>query len=466
MCGITGIINLDKLTVESLRNICLQMTNSLLHRGPDDVGVWTDTRGLVALGHRRLSILDLSPEGHQPMLSATGRYVISYNGEVYNYIDIRKRLEELGQAPIFGGHSDTEVMLAAIEAWGLEKAVQEFNGIFAFAIWDEKENQLSLVRDRVGVKPLYYGWAGKSFVFGSELKPLRQHPHFDSLVDRNALALYFRHNYIPAPYSIYEKVFKLEPGKILTISSDARRLDKLSPLQSKTYWSAQEIWSSGALNSWRGDERAAVDSLERLLADAVKSQMISDVPLGAFLSGGVDSSIVTALMQSWSSQPVKTFTIGFREAGYNEAVYAKNIADYLGANHTELYVTDEEARDVIPVLPSIYDEPFADVSQIPTYLVSKLAREQVTVSLSGDGGDELFNGYSRYIAAERLWRFVNFQPRFLNQLVGILIRQLPVKALNVIAYPFNTIFKALGYQHDKIGDRLKKYADLFPKLLQ
>ena len=461
MCGITGIINLDNLASESLSNICLQMTNSMFHRGPDDVGVWSDTRGLVALGHRRLSILDLSPEGHQPMLSSTGRYVISYNGEVYNYIDIRKRLEEQGQAPTFGGHSDTEVMLAAIEAWGLEKAVSEFNGIFAFAIWDQEENKLSLVRDRVGVKPLYYGWAGKSFVFGSELKPLRQHPHFDNRVDRRALALYFRHNYIPAPYSIYEKVFKLQPGEILTIGSDASHLDRLSPLQSKIYWSAQKIWSRGTLNLWQGDEREAVDSLETVLAEAVKSQMISDVPLGAFLSGGIDSSIVTALMQSSSSQPVKTFSIGFHEAGYNEAVYAKNIADYLGANHTELYVTDDEALDVIPLLPSIYDEPFADVSQIPTYLVSKLAREQVTVSLSGDAGDELFNGYSRYIAVERLWRLINFQPKFLKQLVGILVRQLPVRALDVFAYPFSAILKALGYQHDKIGDRLKKYADLF-----
>ncbi|MGO8881774.1 MAG: asparagine synthase (glutamine-hydrolyzing) [Desulfomonilaceae bacterium] len=461
MCGIAGIINLDTFTVESLRNICLQMTNSLLHRGPDDVGVWTDTRGLVALGHRRLSILDLSPEGHQPMLSSTGRYVISYNGEVYNYINIRKRLEERRQAPIFGGHSDTEVILAAIEAWGLEKAVQEFNGIFAFAIWDQKESRLSLVRDRVGVKPLYYGWAGKSFVFGSELKSLRQHPHFDNRVDRKALALYFRHNYIPAPYSIYEKVFKLQPGEILTIGSDTRRLDRLSPLQSKTYWSAQEVWHSGALNSWQGDERTAVDSLETILGDAVKSQMISDVPLGAFLSGGIDSSIVTALMQSSSSQPVKTFSIGFHEAGYNEAVFAKNIADYLGANHTELYVTDEEARDVIPLLPSIYDEPFADASQIPTYLVSKLAREQVTVSLSGDAGDELFNGYSRYIAVERLWRIVNAQPRILKQLFSILIRQLPVKTLDVLAYPMNTIFKSLEYHDRKIGNRLKKYAGLF-----
>ncbi len=461
MCGITGIINLDTFTMESLRKICLQMTNSLRHRGPDDAGAWTDSQGLVALGHRRLSILDLSPEGHQPMLSATGRFVISYNGEVYNYIDIRKRLEELGQAPIFGGHSDTEVMLAAIEAWGLEKAVQEFNGIFAFAIWDQKESRLSLVRDRVGVKPLYYGWAGKSFVFGSELKSLRQHPHFDNRIDRRVLALYFRHNYIPAPHSIYEKVFKLEPGKILTISSDARRLDKLSPLQSKTYWSAQKIWRGGALNSWQGDERTAVDSLETILVDAVKSQMISDVPLGAFLSGGIDSSVVTALMQSSSSQPVKTFSIGFHEAGYNEAVFAKNIADYLGTNHTELYVTDEQAQDVIPLLPTIYDEPFADVSQIPTYLVSKLAREHVTVSLSGDGGDELFNGYSRYIAVERLWRLANVQPEILKQLVGILIRQLPVKALDVLAYPLNTIFKALGYHDRKIGNRLKKYAGLF-----
>jgi len=461
MCGIAGIINLGQLSEESLRAVCSEMTNSLSHRGPDDAGIWTDTQGCVALGHRRLSILDLSPLGHQPMVSSSGRYVITYNGEVYNYLDIRKKLEKRGEAPAFKGNSDTEVMLAAIEAWGLERAVQQFNGIFAFAVWDQEDKTLSLVRDRVGVKPLYYGWAGKSLVFGSELKSLTRHPHFDRVIDRQALALFFRHNYIPAPYSIYQKVFKLEPGTILTLSGGLGCLEKLSPLPSEAYWSAREIWPSGGLNAWQGDESAAGEALEAMLLDAVQSQMISDVPLGAFLSGGTDSSLVTALMQSLSSLPVKTFTIGFHEAGYNEAVFAKKVANYLGTNHTELYVTDKQTRDIIPLLPTIYDEPFADESQIPTFLVSQLARRQVTVSLSGDGGDELFSGYDRYFAFERLWRIVNAQPKMAKALFGILIDQLPAKVLNALGYPLNSMFKRLGYGDEKIGGRLKKYAGLF-----
>ena len=460
MCGIAGILNFGVHSNEQLYQICSQMTDILMHRGPDDEGVWQDPRALVALGHRRLSILDLSPEGHQPMLSLSGRYIISYNGEIYNYLDVRKRLEEHGQAPIFRGHSDTEVVLASIDAWGLEKAVNEFSGIFAFALWDQKEQVLSLVRDRVGVKPIYYGWGGKSLVFGSELKALRKHPDFDNAIDRGALALYFRHNYIPAPYSIYEKTFKLLPGHILKIRPNEDYFDKLKPLPSTVYWSARDVWLHGGLNQWQGNDNEAVDALDNLLRDAVKSQMISDVPLGAFLSGGIDSSTVTALMQSQSCRPVKTVSIGFREADYNEAVFAKNIANYLGTDHTELYVTDKEAQEVIPLLPSMYDEPFADSSQIPMYLVSKLAKGQVTVSLSGDGGDELFSGYNRYMEADRLWRLVNSYPRILRQLSGRIIDQLPVKALDILGYPLNLITKSVGLKTGRIGYRLKKYSGL------
>lgn len=457
MCGITGILNFGVHTGEKLYQICSQMTDALMHRGPDDGGVWTDTHASVALGHRRLSILDLSPEGHQPMLSASGRYLISYNGEVYNYIDIRKRLEAQGQVPIFRSHSDTEVMLASIEAWGLEKAVREFNGIFAFALWDNKEQELSLVRDRVGVKPLYYGWAGKSLVFGSELKALRKHPNFDNGIDRGVLALYFRHNYIPAPYSIYEKTFKLLPGHIVKIRPFEAQFDKSQPLPSTPYWSVQDVWLNGASNQWQGNDNEAVDALENLLRDAVKSQMISDVPLGAFLSGGIDSSTVTALMQSQSPRPVKTFSIGFNETDYDEAVYAKKIAQFLGTDHTELYVTDKQAQDVIPLLSTMYDEPFADSSQIPTYLVSKLAQHSVTVSLSGDGGDELFGGYNRYLAAEKLWTDLVRFPTIFKKLAAMTIGNLPVKALDVLGYPLSPMLKTLGYRPGRIGDRLKKY---------
>lgn len=460
MCGIAGILNLAAFSADNLLEICAKMTNSLIHRGPDDNGFWTSSEATIALGHRRLSILDISPEGHQPMVSACGRYVIVYNGEVYNYLAIRNELERQGQASKFRGHSDTEVILAAISTWGVKKTVTAMNGIFAFAVWDKKVRELSLVRDRIGVKPLYYGWAGESLVFGSELKALVKHPRFDRTINRNSLALYFRHNYIPAPYSIYQKAFKLEPGNILTLSSDVRDVDSHRPLKSERYWSPQQVWLAGASNPWTGDEKEALDELENLLTDAVKSQMISDVPLGAFLSGGIDSSTVTALMQSSSSMPVKTFSIGFHASGYDEAVFAKKIANYLGTNHTELYVTDKEAQDVIPLLPQIYDEPFADSSQIPTYLVSRLARQHVTVSLSGDGGDELFSGYNDYMVANKLWHVLSSVPRPLKNLGQRAIDLLPLRALDILGYPFNLIVKVSGYKAGRMGDRLKKYSQL------
>ncbi|WDT76243.1 MAG: asparagine synthase (glutamine-hydrolyzing) [Candidatus Manganitrophus sp.] len=405
MCGLSGCLDLSRQRGPGdLESIVTRMADALAHRGPDDRGVWVDPEAGIALGHRRLSIIDLSPEGHQPMASACGRYVIAFNGEVYNFRELRQALEAAGDR--FRGHSDTEVMLAAIGRWGVEGAVRRFNGMFAFALWDRKERRLHLVRDRLGEKPLYYGWMGKAFLFGSELKSLCAHPEFLGEVDRDAMALYLRHNYIPAPYSIYKEIYKLPAGMMLVLNlSDGRSLPKPAP-----YWSFREAAESGGDRPFEGSYEEAIDALEILLRDAIKLRMEADVPLGAFLSGGIDSSVVVALMQAQSKQAVKTFTIGFGEKGYNEADHAKTVAQHLQTDHTELYVTSEEAMAVIPSLPTLYDEPFADSSQIPTYLVSKLARRHVTVSLSGDGGDELFGGYSRYFVGEKLWNVLHRVP--------------------------------------------------------
>jgi asparagine synthase (glutamine-hydrolysing) len=405
MCGITGFLD-PSLTYGSddLRGFVARMTETLIHRGPDDSGIWCDPKAGIALGFRRLAILDLSPAGHQPMSSADGRYTMIFNGEVYNFAELRTELVGLGHG--FRGHSDTEVLLAAVSQWGVEAAVRRFNGMFAIALWDGSQQCLHLIRDRVGIKPLYYGWAGTMFLFGSELKALRAHPAFHAEIDRDALALYLRCNYIPTPFSIYRGIYKLTPGCILTIKRG-------EPPDSQTpapYWSAVEAVERGYAHPFQGDETEAIEALGSLLRRSIGQRMIADVPLGAFLSGGVDSSAIVALMQTQSSRPVKTFTIGFREADFDEAGYARAIARHLGTEHTELYLTPEETRNVIPLLPSLYDEPFADSSQIPTYLVSKLARQNVTVSLSGDGGDELFGGYRHYSWMPSVWSFIRWLP--------------------------------------------------------
>jgi asparagine synthase (glutamine-hydrolysing) len=379
------------------------MADTLVHRGPDDAGVWVDNAARLALGFRRLAIVDLSAEGRQPMASASGRYVIAFNGEVYNFLELRHDLE--GKGHRFRGHSDTEVMLAAIEEWGLQSAVRRFVGMFAFALWDRQERSLSLVRDRLGIKPLYYAWMDGVFLCGSELKALRAHPAFRAEIDRGALTLYMRHSYVPTPYSIYRGCKRLPPGCTLTL--DASLTHRPEPVP---YWSATAVAASGLGRPFIGSDPEAVEELDRLLRDAVRLRMIADVPLGAFLSGGVDSSTVVALMQSQSERPIRTFSIGFLEEGYNEAEYAREVAAHLGTEHTELYVTPAEAQAVIPTLPEIYDEPFADSSQIPTLLVSRLTRRHVTVSLSGDGGDELFAGYPRYAVADSLWRRIRWMP--------------------------------------------------------
>lgn len=400
MCGISGYLGHMRsrdAALEALR----MMTDAIIHRGPDDSGYWLDVAEGVALGNRRLAVIDPSPAGHQPMESADGRYVITYNGEVYNFRDLRSELESMGRRR-FRGHSDTEVILEAISHWGLESAVQRLNGMFAFALWDRRERLLHLARDRMGKKPVYYGWSGDTFLFGSELKALRTHPDFSGDIDRDALALFMRHDYIPSPHCIYRGLHKVPAGTLVTLSAATKQV---TPRQ---FWSFEEMVRRAREQPFEGDPAEAVQHLDELLGDAVSIRMIADVPVGAFLSGGIDSSTVVALMQAQSSQPVRTFTIGFHEGPYNEAEYAKAVAHHLGTDHTELYVSPEEVMAVIPRLATIYDEPFADNSQIPTFLISELARRQVTVSLSGDGGDELFGGYDRYQQGRRIWRAVGW----------------------------------------------------------
>ena len=421
MCGFVGFMGGIASYGQSGDEAMLKrMADTITYRGPDDAGYWCDGDHRVGLGHRRLSIVDLSPAGHQPMQSPSGRYMIAFNGEIYNHLDLRKKLNCGGGLPRcarndeagWRGHSDTETLLAGFDAWGIQGTVERAIGMFAFAVWDRQTSTLTLARDRIGEKPLYYGWQGGSFLFGSELKALRAHPAFHAEIDRDALCLYLRHNYIPAPYSIYKGIAKLRPGCLLTVSLQKRVPDVV------TYWSGAQVAESGVANVFTGSATQAVDELETLLKDAVRQQMMSDVPLGAFLSGGIDSSTVVALMQAQSSRPVKTFTIGFNEEGYNEAVHAKAVATHLGTEHTELYVTAEQAMAVIPLLPTLYDEPFSDSSQIPTFLVSQLARQHVTVSLSGDAGDELFCGYNRYQMTAGLWRKLSMLPIPMRKLVA------------------------------------------------
>jgi asparagine synthase (glutamine-hydrolysing) len=411
MCGFAGCIDnrggTEKIALEA---VARRMAGILRHRGPDDQGVWADPRAGVALGHRRLSILDLSTAGHQPMFSSTGRFVIVYNGEIYDCEQLRQGL--LGENPNlrFRGHSDTEVMLGAFEQWGVESSLERMNGMFAFALWDQQDRILFLARDRFGEKPLYYGWAGQNFLFGSELKALRAHWAFDSDINRDALAAYLRFNCIPAPYSIYNNIYKLPPASFLRYSAGEVKI--------KAYWSLRACVERAISEPFCGSPEDACDELDRLLRDAVKLRMHADVPLGAFLSGGIDSSLLVALMQAQTARPVRTFSIGFYDAAYNEAQAAHAVAQHLGTDHTELYVTSDEAIGVVSSLPEIYDEPFADSSQIPTLLVSQLARRHVTVSLSGDGGDEIFGGYNRYTWGGRLEKCFRRVPHLLRRVLA------------------------------------------------
>jgi asparagine synthase (glutamine-hydrolysing) len=405
VCGIAGMLQRDGAWDESVADTLRRMVNAIEHRGPDDSGTWLDAERGIALGHRRLSIVDLSPNGHQPMHSASGRFVMVFNGEIYNHRALRTEIEVTNRGWQWRGHSDTEVMLAAFELWGVAESIARFNGMFAFALYDRQERSLHLARDRFGEKPLYYGWLGRTFVFGSELKALQAHSAWRGEIDRGSVALYMRHAYVPAPYSIYTGIQKLPPASVLTVPLSLTPGELPQP---HAYWTAKAVAEDGARRPFEGSEADAVAALDALLRDAVAMRMEADVPLGAFLSGGVDSSLVVALMQAQSSRPVRTFTIGFHDEAYNEAEHARAVAQHLGTEHTQLYVSETEAMSVIPRLPTIYDEPFADSSQIPTYLVSKMTREHVTVALSGDGGDELFGGYNRYTWGNHIWNKVGW----------------------------------------------------------
>lgn len=449
MCGVTGYWQVTGHSAEAVEAIVGAMAQQIVYRGPDDSGVWVDEAAGVALAHRRLAILDLSPAGHQPMLSAGGRLVVAFNGEIYNHLELREELA--GQ--VWRGHSDTETLLAAFECWGIETTLKKCVGMFAIALWDREARVLTLARDRLGEKPLYYGCQGETLLFGSELKALKAHPAFGAEIDRDALALFLRHNAVPAPYSIYRGIHKLPPGTFLQIQAGQ------TDAQPVAYWSARSIAEIGQRNPFRGSDAQAATELERLLGQAVGGQMVADVPLGAFLSGGIDSTTIVALMQAQSARPVQTFTIGFNEAGYNEAVHAHAVARHLGTEHTELYVTPQDAMDVIPNLSAIYDEPFADSSQIPTCLVSRLARHHVTVSLSGDGGDELFGGYNRYFWARNLWRKFGWMPRPLRAALAGVLTTVPPAA-------WNTAFQKLGQwlparlRYANPGDKLHKAAEI------
>lgn len=456
MCGIVGFFDRNgRLGNTELETVIAAMAETLQHRGPDDGSVWVDGAARVALGHRRLSILDLSAEGRQPMHSACERYVIVFNGEIYNHRELRVELDDssgLGKHA-WRGHSDTEVMLAAFQQWGVEAAVEKMRGMFAFALWDRQEKCLHLVRDRMGEKPLYYGWAGDTFLFGSELKALCAHPAWRGAINRNAIALFLRHNYIPAPYSIYEGVFKLVPGTILTLQLDRAVAGHLST--PKPYWSLNQVVAHGVQRPFAGTDTEAVEQLDGLLRDAIKQQMVADVPLGAFLSGGVDSSTIVALMQQQSARPIRTFTMGFHETAYNEAGYAKAVAQHLQTDHTELYVTPQDALNVIPRLPALYDEPFSDASQIPTFLVAQLTRRHVTVSLSGDAGDELFGGYNRYFLGRSLWKQLGWMPRNLRSMLA--------KACTSISPSLWDSLAAVlpgSYGLRSAGDKLHKLAEI------
>jgi asparagine synthase (glutamine-hydrolysing) len=450
MCGLCGWIDYSISNQTHYRSTIERMNNSLLHRGPNSGGIWTDENAGIALGHRRLAIVDLSPEGHQPMVSANGRFVMVFNGEIYNFLELRRELENRSHR--FRGGSDTEVMLAGFSEWGIETAVKRFNGMFAFALWDRQERVLYLGRDRLGEKPLYYGWMGQTFLFGSELKALKAHPKFSAEINRDALALYVRHCYIPAPYSIYQGIYKLPPGCLLTVRSP----EKVEPIP---YWSAKSAAISGISQPFLGSETEAITQLDTLLRDAVNLRMMADVPLGAFLSGGIDSSTIVALMQAQSKKPIKTFTIGTDEKIYNEAQYARAVAQHLGTDHTELYVSAEDALAVIPKLPTLYDEPFADSSQIPTFLISQLTRQQVTVSLSGDGGDELFAGYNRHLWGRSFWQKFGWIPPNTRKMAAGAIAQLSPETWDAI-FQKSDRFIPHKLKLRQPGDKLQKLAEI------
>jgi asparagine synthase (glutamine-hydrolysing) len=491
MCGFSGFLTTDASVLSCADAEVSRMASAIQHRGPDDAGAWADLTAGVALGFRRLSILDLTKAGHQPMRSASGRFVMTFNGEIYNHAALRDLLSAYQHgAPgqTWRGHSDTETLLACFDTWGLEETLQKTVGMFAIALWDTVKRTLHLARDRFGEKPLYYGWvtrksnAEPAFVFGSELKALCAYPGFANSVSREALALYMRFTYVPAPYSIYQNIFKLEPGCLLSIDTDealsqaAKLLETgqvpsvsttssaplrppalRSGLRMHRWWSVASVVEAGEQNQIRAEDEA-LETLERRLKDAVRGQSLADVPLGAFLSGGVDSSCIVALMQAQASRPVKTFTVGFEEAGFDETPHARAVAEHLGTEHNSLFVSAKQAQAVIADLPAMYDEPFADSSQIPTHLVCKAARQQVTVALSGDAGDELFGGYNRYFWGPRIWSRLAWMPYSARQALGALIKAVPTGGWDALSRPVNALLPA-SKNFARAGDRAHKLAE-------
>ena len=479
MCGITGFWESPIKSEGELNEIVRGMANAIAHRGPDDLGSWSDPQAGIALGHQRLSIIDLSPSGHQPMTSSTGRFVIAFNGEIYNHLELRTELDNsakssavngvAGAALKWRGHSDTETLLAGFERWGVSATLAKTVGMFAIALWDKKQRTLHLGRDRFGEKPLYFGWAGSAtgntFVFGSELKSLRAFPGCTNLVCRGALAQYMRFMYVPAPRSIYQGIYKLEPGCLLSIKEAAPKAPPSQPLRApadyetmklRRWWSLADVVESGLQNPIT-DKEDAINELDHRLSNAIKLQSIADVPVGAFLSGGVDSSAVVALMQQQATVPVKTFTLGFEESSYDESPHARSVAKHLGTVHTELFITASEAREMIAQIPRIYDEPFADSSQIPTHLVCRAAREHVTVALSGDAGDELFGGYNRYFWGPRIWAKLAWLPYQVRQALGLVISAVPVVGWDFLSRPVNNILLG-GQGIANAGDKAHKLA--------
>ena len=487
MCGLTGFYIDESHSSEASKDLINSMTSTLSHRGPDDSGSWIDDNKVIALGHRRLSILDLSSAGHQPM-SINDNYAIAYNGEIYNHMELRALLDKEVSPKSWLGNSDTETLLVAFTTWGIETTLMKLRGMFAIALWDKKNNQLSLIRDRFGEKPLYYGWIKSGtkniFAFGSELKSLSSFEGFSNKISKPALKEYFKYMYVPCPYSIYENIFKLEPGCLLTIDQKATSKPSDIPLHSSS--NSTITYENLSIDRWYdlkniidqdsslfSDEVEASDVLEAELKNVISLQSISDVPLGAFLSGGVDSSAIVSLMQQESTQPVKTFTIGFEDPEYDESKYALKVASHLGTDHSELIVTSEDALSIIPDLPKIYDEPFADSSQIPTYFVCKSAKQEVTVALSGDGGDELFGGYNRHISAPILWNKINWLPFPARKILGKMLMSVPISKwdgiINSLLGKSKQSFVHFGDKVHKTASRLsnvRSIDDLYRSLLE
>ena len=434
------------------------MSSEIRHRGPDDSGIWVDLNSRIGLAHNRLSIIDLSEAGKQPMESSSSRYIIAFNGEIYNHLDIRKQIQSYLGIQELRGHSDTETLLSAIDCWGLEKTLKICTGMFAFALWDKNTKELSLVRDRVGEKPLYYGWQKNTFMFASELKALRANSDFIGEIDRNSLALYIERSSIPAPNSIYSGIYKLSPGCFITI--DTKKQSTLSAdIEEKEYWSFPDIAINGQQNLYLGSDSEVISILDKKLRKAISQQMVADVPLGAFLSGGIDSSLIAALMQAQSSTPIKTFSIGFNEKEYNEAPYSKAVANHLKTDHTELYVSEGDVLSVIPKLPTIYDEPFSDSSQIPTFLISQMAKKYVAVALSGDAGDELFAGYNRHYWLNRIQNYFSWMPLQMRSfLAGSMTRVSISKWNHIFTYSEKVLKKRNSFQNP--GEKIHKLSNV------